>query len=127
MLSFGMLRHVALVRTDILEALRSSKTSVLTRAIRCITPEDGILHSHCHKTLKSYKEFNNVYFSPNSAWLIKLSRIWVRHVAHVRQMGSVYNISVSNHNGKHCGNMVWKSAPNFTMLFLYGHKDKNFL
>jgi hypothetical protein len=70
MASSGMLRRVALVRTDVseeliasiirvirideVEALRYSKTSVLTRATRRNIPEDGILHSHRRENLKSY-------------------------------------------------------------------------
>jgi hypothetical protein len=85
--SSGMLRPVALVKTDIsekrslatdapyvlrllvtadvvpsspilvtrmMEALRSSETSLLTRATRRNIPEDGILHSHSRENLKSY-------------------------------------------------------------------------
>jgi hypothetical protein len=78
--SFGMLHHMALVRTDIseehivrrllvmsnvvpsspilvtplMEALSSSYTSVLTRATRRNIPEDCILHSHRRENLKSY-------------------------------------------------------------------------
>jgi hypothetical protein len=63
--SSGMLRRVALVGTDvseerianitlIMEAVRSSETSVPTRVTRPDIPEDDILHSHRRETPKSY-------------------------------------------------------------------------
>jgi hypothetical protein len=82
MVSSGMLRRVALVRTDVSEersasfirvtgigelgttlavtstlmkeAIRSSETSILTTATRRNIPEGAILHSHRRKNLKSY-------------------------------------------------------------------------
>jgi hypothetical protein len=49
-----MLRRLAVVRTDVSEALNSSKRRFLTRATRRNIPEDGILHSHRRENLKSY-------------------------------------------------------------------------
>jgi lantibiotic modifying enzyme len=40
--------------TLIMEAIRSSETSVLTRATWRNLPEDGNLHSHRHEDLRSY-------------------------------------------------------------------------
>jgi hypothetical protein len=40
--------------TLMMEALRFSETSILTRAIGCTIPEDDILHSHRRENLKSY-------------------------------------------------------------------------
>jgi hypothetical protein len=85
MVSSGMLRRMALVRTDVseernavaflrsvlrllvtanvpgspilvtvMETIRSSETSSLTRITRRNIPEDAILHSHRRENLKSY-------------------------------------------------------------------------
>jgi hypothetical protein len=46
------LRRNTKYKTLMMEALRSSETSVLTRATRLIITEDGILHSHRSENLK---------------------------------------------------------------------------
>jgi hypothetical protein len=43
--------------TLMMEAIRSSDTSVLTGATLCHTPEDDILHSNLRENLKSYIDF----------------------------------------------------------------------
>jgi hypothetical protein len=43
-----------IVATRMVETIRSSETSVLTRVKLCNIPEDDILHSHRRDNLKSY-------------------------------------------------------------------------
>jgi hypothetical protein len=45
-----------ILATLMMEALRSSETSVLTRATQRNIPEDGIFHGHRREILKSYIE-----------------------------------------------------------------------
>jgi hypothetical protein len=69
MVSSGMLRRVALVRPAVSEALRSSETSVLTRATRRNIPEVIILHSHRRENLNYLRRY-----VPD--------KDWVRHELH---------------------------------------------
>jgi hypothetical protein len=92
MVSSGMLRCVALVRTDVseepsasfirvtrigelgttLDATSNRCTTVLTRATRRNIPEDTILHSHRCENLKSYTVYCELYLYMSQGQLIML-------------------------------------------------------
>jgi hypothetical protein len=52
--TMNVVRSLQILVTLMMVALRSSKTSVLTRATRRNIQEDGILHSHRHENHNSY-------------------------------------------------------------------------
>jgi hypothetical protein len=43
-----------ILATLMMEAIRSSETSIIAKATRHFIPDDGILHSHRRENLKSY-------------------------------------------------------------------------
>jgi hypothetical protein len=67
-----------ILSTLMIEVLRSSETSVLTRATRLNISEDDVLHSHLSETLKSYIAL--------TGWAIERRR----SVSHVRYELSFY-------------------------------------
>jgi hypothetical protein len=58
----GIIRRVAVARTDISEERRSLETSVLTRATRGNIPEDDILSSSINaKTIGAHEDPTRIY------------------------------------------------------------------
>jgi hypothetical protein len=81
MASSGMLRRVALVRTDVSEELSASIIMVTrigelgtTLATRRNIPEDTILHSHRSENLKSYRVSQNTENITHVWWSIRIFR-----------------------------------------------------
>jgi hypothetical protein len=56
--------------TRMMEALRSSETSVRTRATRRHNREDGILHIPRRENLKSYKDVTWIFISQKTAFFV---------------------------------------------------------
>jgi hypothetical protein len=63
--------------TLMMEAIRSSETSVHTGSTRRHIPEDGFLHSHRRENLKSYN-WITVCMRKDSAWKLYVSYIKVQ-------------------------------------------------
>jgi hypothetical protein len=72
MVSSGMFRRVALVRTDVSEELSVSFIRATQRKI----PEETILYSHRHENLKS-----DITVPVNRLWrLVRFDTLWLLHI-----------------------------------------------
>jgi hypothetical protein len=73
MASSGMLRRVALARTDISEAPSTSEMSVLARVTRRNIPEDAIVQGHRRENLISY--MRKTAYQLHTHWYQKIKYI----------------------------------------------------
>jgi hypothetical protein len=63
-----------------MEAIRSSETSVLTKNTRRKIPEDGFLHSHRRENLKSFSTVRTASYTPALQTILRHSALQIEQL-----------------------------------------------